>query len=211
MRGFGFTMIALGVLGMLVALGMDTSVSNGLSSRVENIGLLSRQSGGVIASSLLFMTGCILLGLAAVRDAVDRLGPVIVANAPRTLPTVPQRSAPVAPAPSPNVSQPGAQATPTAADPAFSKTCPECGSISVGPAKTCRRCGHQYSAQPALLKAGSVLVGSRVRHPSFGEGEIEAVDGDTATVRFDGRERSEPMNMAYLMFIKGAARGGKVE
>jgi hypothetical protein len=96
MRGFGFTMIALGVLGMLVALGMDTSVSNGLSGRVENIGLLSRQSSGVIASSLLFMTGCILLGLAAVRDAVDQLGPVIVANAPRIAPT-PQRVTSVEP------------------------------------------------------------------------------------------------------------------
>ncbi len=204
MRIFGLIMVILGALGAFVALGMDTSVPGGLSGRVENIGLLSRQSSGVIASGLLFMTGCILLGLAEVRDAVDRLGPVIVANAQRALPPVPQRSAPVGPVLSLNTTQPDAPATPTAADPAFSKTCPDCGSISMGLAKMCRRCGHQYSAQPALPKAGSILVGSRVRHPSFGEGEIEAVDGETATVRFDGREKTEPMNTAYLTFVKGA-------
>ncbi|KAA0592964.1 putative RNA-binding Zn-ribbon protein involved in translation (DUF1610 family) [Azospirillum lipoferum] len=146
MRVAGFTMIVFGLLGsFFFAVGVDTGVSTGVSGRVENIGLLSRQSNGLIVSGLLFMTGCILVGLAAVRDAVDRLGPAIIANAPRAMPPAQQRSAPLEPAPSPNDTQSAAQSVQAVAEPSFSKICPDCGSISMGTAKTCRRCGHQYS------------------------------------------------------------------
>ncbi|MCW2242770.1 hypothetical protein [Azospirillum canadense] len=82
MRGFGYALIALGVLGILVGLGMDTSVSGGIGAvnRVVNIGLLSQQTATVTISGFLFMTGCMLIGFATVRDAIERLGGM--ANAP---------------------------------------------------------------------------------------------------------------------------------
>lgn len=196
MRGFGYTMVVLGAIGLLLGFAMDTSVGNGIASRVENIGALSRQSNSIITSVVLFATGCILVGLAAVRDAVDRLGPVIVANAPRALPPDPQRSATVATTPSPSAGQPDAPAPP-AADPAFSKTCPDCGSISVGVAKTCRRCGHQYSA--------SGVAGPRVRHPSYGEGVLESTSGHQAVVRFDMLAEPETVRKADLTLIEEKA------
>ncbi|PGH55917.1 hypothetical protein CRT60_21955 [Azospirillum palustre] len=188
-------MILLGLFGLLAALAMDTSVSTGIGSRVENIGLLSRQSNGLIGSGLLFMTGCILIGLAAVRDAVDRLGTTIAANAPRTLPPVSQRPAPISDS---SDTQPRA----TIAD--ATKTCSKCYALASAAATKCMRCGTEFQVRP-IPKNGDVLVGSRVRHPSFGEGEIEAVDGDTAMVRFDKREKPEPMNMSYLTFVEKAA------
>lgn len=69
------------------------------------------------------------------------------------------------------------------------------------PAATIRSSG----AGSVARSKGEVLAGSRVRHSTFGEGTVEAVEGETATVRFDRREKPEPMNVTYLMVLEREA------
>lgn len=85
MRGFGYVLIALGVLGLLIGVTMETSVSNSSGSfgRVENIGLLSRQSSIVTVSGLSFVAGCVLIGFASLRDAVESMSATVMAQLPR--------------------------------------------------------------------------------------------------------------------------------
>lgn len=150
MRGFGYLLIALGSLGILAGLAMDTSVSGGVgvTNRVVNIGLLSQQTAILTLSGFSFMTGCMLVGFAAVRDAIERL--VSITNAP-----VVQRTA---------------------------------SSLS----------GSSHEERPPVAEAGRISIGSRVQHQTFGKGTVQAFEGDSAFVIFDGRDKPMPMNAAYL-------------
>lgn len=185
MRGFGFTLVALGVLGFLAGIGMDTSVSGGIGAvnRVVNIGLLSQQTATLTVSSLLFMTGCILVGLAAVRDTIERLGTNLSAQSVRPAPLQPTTN-PAQPPPTAN--------RPDSVGWSTTKTCPKCYALSSAEAAQCTRCGREFE------KVGEIVAGSRVHHLSFGAGTVQVVDGNTATVLFDGRDGSMPMSLDYL-------------
>lgn len=198
MRGAGLTMIVLGIIGLFAGFVMDTSVSSALVNRVENIGLLSRQSSLIITSGLFFMTGCMLIGFAAVCDAVERIGSMIFTSAPRQ----PPPSAQSWPRPSPTPLEASEPRQINRGD--GTKTCPKCYALASADATKCMRCGVEYPVLQKPPAQASASIGARVRHQTFGEGVIEAVEGDTATVRFDRREKSEPMNTSYLTLIKNA-------
>lgn len=187
MRGFGYALIAVGVLGLLVGIAMDTSVSGGIGTvnRVVNISLLIQQTATLIVSGFLFMTGCMLIGFSTVRDAIEQLGSMMKAGVGQSGMLRPQHPRPEEI--SRAISEPSVDWSAT-------KTCPKCYALSAANAVKCSRCGREFEAQPS----GAIVAGSRVHHPSFGAGTVQTSEGDNATVLFDGREKPMPMNTAYL-------------
>lgn len=184
MRFIGFLLILFGAFGMLGGMGMETSVWSGLS-RIENIGLLSRQSALLTVSAFGIATGCILIGLASVRDAVNRVGTQIAASMER------------APA-----------QVPAAAEPAHhTRTAPSTSAADA----TKRYQSHydQASAHGSDSSGAEVIsvaapgsrafnIGDRVHHQSFGLGTVTVLDGENASVKFDSRPAAMPMLMRYL-------------
>lgn len=79
----GATLAVLGMLGIGVGLGMDTTVASagdfGIAARTHNIGLLNMQTCVVIAGSALFLGGVILLGVARIVGQLFRYGRPTVA------------------------------------------------------------------------------------------------------------------------------------
>ncbi|MCW2242906.1 hypothetical protein [Azospirillum canadense] len=126
-------MIVLGILGLFAGLGMDTSVSGGVGStgRIVNIGLLGQQTSVLTVSGFLFMTGCMLIGFATVRDAVEALGAVIGAQAPRPIEQAlyhtPQSSSEASDNFIPGM-----------------RTCPKCYAVAKEEATSCWRCRHAF-------------------------------------------------------------------
>jgi hypothetical protein len=79
----GATLAVLGMFGIGVGLGMDTTVASagdfGIAARTHNIGLLNMQTCTVIAGSALFLGGVILLGVARIVGQLFRYGRPTVA------------------------------------------------------------------------------------------------------------------------------------
>ena len=69
MKGIGFLLVSLGVLGLFAGFAMDGSVA-GLSGRVANIDLMNFKLLLVIGGSAALVSGCTLVGAAAVCQAV---------------------------------------------------------------------------------------------------------------------------------------------
>lgn len=62
MRTLGWLLLALGVVGLLFGLGMDTTVSSSFGgNRVHNIGLLAARQNALLVGSALAIVGAILL------------------------------------------------------------------------------------------------------------------------------------------------------
>lgn len=59
MKGFGWAVLALGVLWILVAINMDVSVATGYGGRVNNLGLMASKQNHIILGA--FITLCGLL------------------------------------------------------------------------------------------------------------------------------------------------------
>lgn len=178
MKGIGIALVVLGFIGLMAGMVMDTSVTSGLS-RVENIGLLSRQASVLTVSALSFLTGCVLIGFAAVCDAIQRLGPSIAANMPR--PPTPQPQGRPLPPPVPA----GGAGDGT-------KTCPKCYAMTKADAGRCHRCGATFP--PAAV----ISVGARVKSHGFGEGMVLDVDGETSRVKFETIDQPMTINTAAL-------------
>jgi hypothetical protein len=65
MKGLGLFLIALGALGLLVGLCMDTSVDvPGLSERVHNVGLMDQRRNLLIAGGFVLLGGLLCCGFA---------------------------------------------------------------------------------------------------------------------------------------------------
>ena len=60
MRGFGYLVLVLGVLGLIAALNMDVSVSSGFS-RVNNLGLMAERQNYTIVAGLAVLVGLIMV------------------------------------------------------------------------------------------------------------------------------------------------------
>lgn len=186
MKGTGIFLIIVGGLGLLFGLVADTSVPSGIG-RIENLGLLSRHSTSQIVSAILFSTGCILIGLASVRDAVNRVGPQIVANMSRApLHTAGNASPPRPVPPTRSTSQPASSAV------GDTKTCPRCYALVSADTTKCMRCGVEL---PGSIQ---FAVDDRVHHQSFGLGTVTAIEGENASVKFDDRPAEMPMLVHYL-------------
>ena len=76
MKPFGFTLVVLGLLCGLLALGMDTSIpSSSDFGRVNNIGLMDDRRNYLNMSALSILIGTILYGFGAVVQAVRDAAP----------------------------------------------------------------------------------------------------------------------------------------
>lgn len=182
MRGWGIALVVLGFVGLIAGMVMDTSVTSGLS-RVENIGLLSRQASVLTVSALAFLTGCVLIGFAAVCDGIQRLGPTIAANMPRQ-PSPPPQGGPVGGGPGiSDASRPAGGGDGT-------KICQKCYAMAKEEAEQCPRCGAEFPLDPA--------VGVRVKSHSFGKGTVLAVEGDTSRMKFETIDKPMTINTASL-------------
>lgn len=61
MRGFGILLMVVGVIAVLAALGMDTSVGTGLGGRVNNIGLMADRQNYTIIGGLMAIAGLLMV------------------------------------------------------------------------------------------------------------------------------------------------------
>ncbi len=64
-------LIAFGVIMIVIALNMDTTVSNGYSDRVYNIGLVSQQQNYLILGGLAFIGGIVLFATAKLKQTPE--------------------------------------------------------------------------------------------------------------------------------------------
>ena len=69
MRVFGFVILAIGVVVMIIALAMDTSVASG-AGRTHNIGLISNKEVTGIVGGALFVGGAVLYAAGELRDVL---------------------------------------------------------------------------------------------------------------------------------------------
>lgn len=68
MRGFGYLVLVLGVVGLIAALNMDVSVSSGFS-RVNNLGLMAERQNYTIVAGLAVLVGLIMVVFGRVGSA----------------------------------------------------------------------------------------------------------------------------------------------
>jgi len=84
MRNLGYAMVAIGVVWLLIAFNMETSVPTsgggyyGLPDRVENIGLIAQRQNHLIVASLITLIGVLL----AIFGGQIKLAPANTAAAP---------------------------------------------------------------------------------------------------------------------------------
>lgn len=187
MRGWGIALAVLGFVGLIAGMVMDTSVTSGLN-RIENIGLLSRQASILTVSALAFLTGCVLIGFAAVCDAVQRLGPAIAAHIPRQpTPQSRREGQPMALTPPPSEVIKGDG----------TKTCQKCYALAMVDAGRCPRCGSAFPDRPAIE------IGTQVRSSPFGTGMVLEINGETSMVKFETIEQPITINTAALTVVGG--------
>ncbi|CVD75123.1 hypothetical protein [Serratia marcescens] len=60
MRNIGFLILAVGVIWLLVALNIDTSVATGYGGRVNNIGLMANKQNQIIIGGIVIVCGLII-------------------------------------------------------------------------------------------------------------------------------------------------------
>jgi len=60
MRNAGFFILAVGVIWLLVALNMDTSIATGYGGRVNNIGLMASKQNYIIVGGLITLCGLLI-------------------------------------------------------------------------------------------------------------------------------------------------------
>lgn len=67
MRGFGIVVLVLGAIGIMLALGMDTSLTNSAGAQVADLGRMADRQLYILAAAAVIIAGTLMASLSGIR------------------------------------------------------------------------------------------------------------------------------------------------
>lgn len=67
MRGFGILILVLGAIGIMLALNMDTSVTNSAGAKVTDLGLMADRQLYILGAAAVIIAGTLMAALSGIR------------------------------------------------------------------------------------------------------------------------------------------------